>query len=296
MAGKTKEIFAPNEISLVLSELEGLLVGMNLDGKVTKGEIKDLNLWMKSNKKYRHVSIVKEVLKNIETALEDGKIDQEEIQDLIWTCNRLKGSNLFLDTVMSDLSVLKGLLQGILADNKITDDELKSLEKWILARENLTGMYPYDELFSLLVAILDDGKIDKDELILLKTFLTEFSGLERKTNINVSENLSLRDMFNISGICVMDPQIEFSEKVFTYAGLHNRGQKKKIRETVEVKGGKFTDLLDDGVSYLIVSCGENPYWCFSAYGRKVEMAQEMRSKGKDIQIVNEVDFWDVVGD
>jgi len=122
----------------------------------------------------------------------------------------------------------------------------------------------------------------------------------------VSE-LSCKDKKNyqLTGICASNPEIILEKKLFCFAGKISKSKKKKLSETIVKCGGEYSDEVNQSTAYLIIGDGNNPAWVFACYGRKVEIAIEMRKKRQEmlsngektsmeIQIIHEADFWNAV--
>jgi hypothetical protein len=50
------------------------------------------------------------------------------------------------------------------------------------------------------------------------------------------------------------------------------------------------------VDYLIIGADGNPCWAYACYGRKVEMAVQLRKQGSRLQLIHEHDFHDAIAD
>ena len=100
----------------------------------------------------------------------------------------------------------------------------------------------------------------------------------------------------ISGICTVDPNINFTDKVFCFTGLSKRATRSDIEKQIKALGGVFSNNVTKSTDYLIVGDGGNPCWAFACYGRKVETAVGLRKQGHQISLVHEFDFWDFVED
>ena len=107
-----------------------------------------------------------EILPALYLVFEDGKIDLEEAEGILWLCDKFldkKQSDLYFNMVTSSIQRLEGILHGIISDNTITDSELQELWDWLNDNEQMQGLYPYDEVYSLLLAAREDGVISADE-------------------------------------------------------------------------------------------------------------------------------------
>lgn len=279
--------------------LTGILKGIAIDSKINAEELKEVRNWCND---YRPIVIrapFSELIPKIDQILADGIVQSEEQEEILWMCNNLSPEGVFYDQITHDIQLLQGVLHGILADDKITTEEAKQLEKWIDDNDHLKGSYPYDELESILMTALSDGIIDSEEEKLLKSFLEDFIEYSLGKRIKKESQrvrASLSKEFTLPGVCATCPEIVFKGKVFTFTGASERAQRSTITEMIINKGGLFLPNLTQDTEYLVVGAAGNPCWAFSCYGRKVEKAVSLRKEGSPIVIVHEHDFWDAFED
>ncbi|MFR3029134.1 MAG: hypothetical protein ACLTLW_08180, partial [Sutterella wadsworthensis] len=69
--------------------LSGLLRGICVDGVVNQEEQTELWEWIRKNAHYAKYHPWDLVINHLEDYLRDGKIDPEEIEDLVWLADRL---------------------------------------------------------------------------------------------------------------------------------------------------------------------------------------------------------------
>lgn len=289
-----RQFTSKSELDKALHTLEGILKGIGLDQMITNKEIDELSQWCSAHSQYIEVHPFSEVFKILYLALEDGIIDNEEKEDILWLCKNFTTENIFYDYLTADLQRLQGILHGILADNIIKDTEVHQLKDWLSTNEHLKGSYPYDEIVSLLQGILADGVIDNEEKKLLKLYFSEFIDSDNTLYMNNSELEAIRNNINIQGLCSSNPNITIMDKNICFTGKSSRTTRSEIAITVEKNGGAFNKGVIQKTDYLIVGDEGNPCWTFSCYGRKVEKAVNMRKEGHHIQIIHEDDFWNIV--
>lgn len=217
---------------------------------------------------------------------------KEETDGILWFAKNLTTPNLYFDIISADIQRLQELLHGVLADNKIEEEELKQLRCWIDENNHLKGSYPYDEIDSIIATVMSDGKIDSSEQDLLKVFFSEFVSLPINSTIDQNELSQLKKSITLHGICAFCPEIEFDSRLFCFTGISSRASRSAIAKEIEVAGGNYIDNIRQDLNYLVIGNNSNPCWAFSCYGRKVEQAIAYRKKGIQIVIVNENDFWD----
>lgn len=284
-----------SEIDKNLNVLEGIIQGISIDGRINDKERAELTNWVDSLKPYYRIKAIREVSRYLQEALTDEIITNEEKEDLLWLCKKVRSKETdYYDFVTKEIQRLHGLLHGILADNKIGEAELQGLKKWIFEHEDLQGIYPYDEILSLLISILEDGIVTAEEEKLLKAYFSEFIDFSRSTTIDLEEIEALRQEITIAGLCAVDPTIIWENREFCFSGISSRVRRKDFADIVKSTGATFSESLRKSTNYLVVGDSGNPCWAFSAYGRKVERAKAMRKSGHSILIVHEIDFWDAL--
>lgn len=280
-----------------LRTLSGIIQGICFDNVVNEKEVAELKTWVESNSLWLQKKPFDVLLFHINEIIEDGKVDEDEIQDLLWLANKLQTwSGEAGDLVKEALQSLAGIFHGVLADREVTDDEINTLQGWIYDHDFLKGSYPYDEVESLVVAILRDKKITDDERKLLTAFMGEFIDFSKSENLSKERWLELRKKYTVAGICSTDPDIEFEGKLFCFTGESEWCSRSKIKQKIESAGGIFKNSVVKDTDFLVVGGKGNICWAFLKYGRKIEQAIEMRKKGGKIVIVHENDFWDAIED
>jgi hypothetical protein len=275
-----------------VNSLLGLIEGMALDSSINEAEVSFLNLWLAEHADVRDRHPYNELVPVVQDAVKDGVLTQDEHDDIVWLCERLRSAEYF-DKTTADLQRLHAILGGIVSDGQITEDELRGLSAWLQDHDHLRTCWPYDEIDSLIVGVLKDKKIDAEEHALLKAFFSEFTALMDDRTITspvVSEGT------NMVGLCAVCPEIEFNESTFCFTGASSRYTRKELAATVEGLGGTFAPNVTKNVRYLIIGADGNPCWAYACYGRKVEKAVELRKSGVRVLIVHENDFHDAVAD
>ncbi len=275
-----------------VNSLLGLIEGMAIDSSINESEVSFLNLWLAEHADVRDRHPYNEMVPVVQAAVEDGVLTQEEHDDIVWLCERLRSTEYF-DQTTADLQRLHAILGGIVSDGQVTEDELRGLSAWLQDHDHLKTCWPYDEIDSLIVGVLKDQRIDAEEHALLKAFFSEFTALMDDRTITspvVSEGASM------VGLCAVCPEIEFTESTFCFTGASSRYTRKELTETVERLGGNFASNVTKNVRYLIIGADGNPCWAYACYGRKVEKAVELRRSGVRVLIVHENDFHDAVAD
>lgn len=277
-----------------LRSLSGLLRGVCVDGVVNESEQSEIRAWIEENRDCARYHPWDLVIEHLESYLSDGKIDLDEIEDMIWLADKLSEWTDLDDLIKDRIQELHGIFHGILADQTLSDDELKSLRDWVFDHEYLSGSYPYDEIASLLVNAFKDGEISSDEREQIMFFLGEFVDVNNSTSLSKEKLLELKSKYSINGICAVDPEIEFEGKTFCVTGEFKHGSRAEICDLITNAGGSVKSSVSKKTDYLVVGGAGNPCWAYACYGRKVEHAVELRKQGAKIVIVSERDFCDAL--
>ena len=182
---------------------------------------------------------------------------------------------------------------GIAADGVITEEELNGLSKWLEDHNHIRTCWPYDEIDSIVTAVMEDHKIDDKEHKLLLKFFSEFIQFDDIRTI--VRPIILEDQ-TLRGICSVCPEINIEGSLFCFTGASPKYSRKEFSEIVTKLGGKFINSISKKVNYLVIGADGNPCWAYACYGRKVEEAVSLRKQGERIQLVHENDFHDAVAD
>ena len=271
-------------------ELEGLLIGITADHSIEPQEQQRLEAWLGANQLYADFHPFSEIAAHVSAALADGRLDQEECEDLLYVLSKYTTVNPHFDQLRGGLQVLMGVFAGAAADGQITRDEVRQLQSWVEQWAHLKGLWPYDECESLVLALISGKQVQQaaERLIALAAQFPIGGHMDGTSG----ESLPLL----IGGVCAVDPQIVFNAMQFVFTGASVRASRDAMERRVERLGGVPAKTVTREVDYLVVCEAGSPYWAYSCYGRKVEKAYNLRRQGHHVQIVHEVDFWSAVHD
>lgn len=275
-----------------LHVLEGFLIGIQMDHIINLCEHRELRDWIHAHERLAEKDIsFRELLVTLKAAIADGVLTPEEVADLTALCDRAKSSSPYYDGVTHAIQELHGLLHGVVADLEINEAELRGLQDWLGKYEGIRGVWPVAEVEGVVTHVLKDGRIDEAEHRLMLHYFSEFAqtpSLGRKLPQLLSTDLT------IAGVCSVDPEIEFEEKVFCFTGISSKGPRQVFADEVGRRKGFFIDTIRNDLDYLVIGDDGNPCWAFSCYGRKVERVVGMRREGHKALLVHEQDFWDAI--
>lgn len=275
-----------------VNSLLGILEGIAIDGTINSSELGFLRVWLNEHQEVQELHPFNEFVPVVEAAVADGVLTQDEMEDIVWLCERLRSAEYY-DKITADLQRLHAILGGIIADGHVSEDELSGLSAWLQDHEHLKTCWPYDEIDSLITVVLADGWIDEQEQKILKDFFSEFIAVLDDRTIS---NPSISEDNMTVGLCAVCPEIEFQGSKFCFTGASSRYTRSQLADTVSRLGGEVVRSLSAKVKYLVIGADGNPCWAYACYGRKVEKAVELRKAGARLLIVHENDFHDAVAD
>ncbi len=281
-----------SRLEKAVNSLLGIVEGIAVDASINSREIAFLETWLADHREVERTHPFNELVPVVNNAIADGVMSDEEKQDILWLCEKLRSAE-FIDGVTADIQRLHAVLGGIAADGVISESELRGLSDWLTDHEHLKTLWPYDEVDSLVTAVLKDKKVDEDEHRTLLEFFREFTAVLDDRTIR---NPSLAEGPKLVGLCAVCPEISFSGTTFCFTGASFKYTRAEFYEVIEQRGGAVLASVSPKLNYLIIGAEGNPCWMYACYGRKVEKAVELRKKGARLLIVHENDFHDAVAD
>lgn len=275
-----------------INSLLGIVEGISVDSKVNESELGFLHLWLDEHRELADRHPFNELVPVIYRAVKDGVLTEEERQDILWLCERLRSQEYF-DTITADLQRLHALVGAIAADGTVTEAELRGLSEWLSEHDHLRTCWPYDEIDSIVTKVMSDGRIDNDEHRVIQGFFSEFIALF--DNRTIVSPLIAKDT-SLVGLCAVCPEISFPDSTFCFTGASAKFNRVEFASLVRRLGGQVVNAVSGKVNFLIIGADGNPCWAYACYGRKVEKAVELRKQGARLVIVHENDFHDAVAD
>jgi NAD-dependent DNA ligase len=273
-----------------LNSLIGLIEGISIDGVINEKEVAYVEAWLNENRQLQYSHPFSELMPVVDAAIADGILTDDERQNILWLCERLRSVNFF-DEVTADMQRLHGLMGGIAADGEITETELRGLADWLYEHEHLKTCWPYEEVESVITTVLRDKTILASSHELLLNFFSEFTAVSESRAGEPSHSA-----LSTPAVCSVCPEVTFEGKVFGFTGSSTKYSREEFREIVEGLGGIVANSVSKKLDYLIIGADGNPCWAYACYGRKVEMAVALRKAGARILLVHENDFHDALAD
>jgi hypothetical protein len=287
-----KRFLTKARIDKAINGLLGLVEGMAIDRVFTPPEKSFLETWLHDWGGFRERHPFSEVIPVVQAALADGVLTEEERSDITWLCERMVSQSYF-EAVTSNIQRLHGILGGIAADGVVTEVELTGLAEWLTDHEHLRRVWPFDEVESLVTAVMRDRRIDPAEHAQLLAYFREFTAiLDDRTITQPPVQIEQK----LVGLCAMTPEISFPGSRFCFTGASTRMKRSQFHQLILDLGGEPVEAVTQKLDYLVIGADGNPCWAYACYGRKVEKAVELRKAGARLLLVHEHDFHDAVQD
>lgn len=178
---------------------------------------------------------------------------------------------------------LLGICQGMLADNKLNEDEVLFLALWLRDNTEIASVWPGSVIAGRVESILSDGVITSDELVDFKDVLTSLVG-GRLEQTGATGGLSTALPVDLNAA------IEFGDRFFCFTGKFLYGPRSSCEAQVEKRGGYSLSAISGRLNYLVIGTLISPDWKYSTHGKKIEGAVDLRKKGGDLMIISE-DQW-----
>lgn len=267
------------------ANLISIIDGLLSDGHLDQKEILYLDTWLLDSEEISDNHCVKAIRRRIADILADGVIAPSEIKSLKADLLKIQKELidlpwLNLDSIESDRHLLEGLCKGMLANNQLTDAEIKYLRWFLSVNGALKNNYPGKELYTLIEDILADGLITEDERELLRQALISFTGCDLASGI--VDGLSTQ--LPIDNIDALD----FTGATVCLTGEFIYGKRSLCEAELRLQGANVISNITQKLDYLIIGTLSSRDWQYKAHGRKIEKAVSYRDeKGIPLKIISE---------
>jgi len=256
-------------VAKALESMYGVLTGIISDKTLTNEEILFLDVWLKEQSYLRDDPDVIDLVYAIEDILADGKIshaERHELMDLIKNILAYRDDFVFFpEETKSQINIGLGVINGITADDALTDGEIKFLQQWIKDSHDLQSQWPFSNVFKVVKKALQDGVITKAERTEILNTLEDIVGgniREDGSAIGKTTKLPFNDV----------EYIEFEGRHFCFTGKLLFGSRKQCEMEAKIRGGIIHKNVTRNLDYLVTGPIASRDWIYTSYGRKIEKA------------------------
>ena len=144
-----------------INELIGIIKGIDFDGVINDKEVQRLQSLVDKNRNLAYDKQQMELIKMVDSVLEDHIIDDSEKRMLITVCVEfLKDAG----DSSSRIYELNGIIEGVVCDGEVNEAEVLRLKDWMDAYgESIRVHKPNADLCKLIDDILEDGVVTEEE-------------------------------------------------------------------------------------------------------------------------------------
>jgi NAD-dependent DNA ligase len=176
---------------------------------------------------------------------------------------------------------LLGISAGLIADDKLNDEEIRYLDNWLSNNKALTLTWPGEVIYARIKEILTDNKITEDEREHLKQTLSDLiGGTLQETGAAFGASTSLPIDEDVESIGIKD-------NIFCLIGTFLYGTRNKCELAVAQRGGKAIPRVRKDLNYLVIGTMSTKAWAHTSHGRKIEKAIEYKKDNCPIYIIEE---------
>jgi len=180
------------------------------------------------------------------------------------------------------LGELLGIARGLLADQELSDAEIKFLDDWLDQRFEITSSFPGNVIHSRIKQVLEDDIITEEERSHLVATLTML--IEDRLE-DLAEQVDLTELwFDEVGL------IDFQQARFCLTGNFVYGPMKVCETAIEKRGGIVSPTVGKESNFLVVGALGLDEWRDGGLGTEIEAAMKLRALGKPVKIIPE-DSW-----
>jgi hypothetical protein len=180
------------------------------------------------------------------------------------------------------LGELLGIARGLLADQELSNDEIRYLNEWLDERYWIASEFPGNVIHERIREVLEDGVITEEE----RSHLVDTLNMLIEDRLeDLAEQVDLTELwFDEVGL------IRFDKARFCLTGNFVYGPKSVCQTAIERRGGKVMPSVSDEAQFLVVGALGVDEWRDGGLGAEIEAAMRLRARGEPVKIIPE-DCW-----
>ena len=191
-----------------------------------------------------------------------------------------RATGAYKNALSQSVGALVGIAQGLLADKKLTDDEINFLKTWLESNSTITTAFPGNIITERVRAVLADGIITEEERThLLKTLEAIVGGTIEQMNAATTRVIQLG--FDDAAV------VAFPGALFCLTGEFVFGPKAACEALISARGGLVSKTVSKKVRYVVAGGLGSAEWKHGSFGAKIERAMELQRGGTNICLLRE---------
>lgn len=182
--------------------------------------------------------------------------------------------------VEQGLAEMVGLVRGVIADGRVSEDEAQRLSEWTRDNPEVATRYPANLLTRRLERIFMDGRVDASERRRLSSMLSQLAdnpgGLA--AGFALATDLPLT---------MPPPEVTFEGRTFVFGGDMAYGPTHACEREVTELGGLCEHAVSRRTCYVVIGAIAAADWSQAAFGSFIDEVVQYRSRGVPIAVISE---------
>lgn len=242
--------------------IAGIIKGIIADKSINKEEYAYISEWIVTYAKYFKTCSIADVLLGIREKIIVGTQSDKTLSFLQKEVLKLQSLNYGVVTSWDlEKNIVAGIVDGLLADNKLNHIEIDYLDGWIRGLGAKSTEWPICELKKAISKYKRSRGNSEDRFPLYK-YLISFTGKQEELPATALRSISIFPDPDEATFC-------FKKKRFYLSGRFELGTKAEICEMIKSRGGHADEKWCHG-DYLLVGSFGHPEWAHHNFGRKIE--------------------------
>ena len=190
--------------------------------------------------------------------------------------------------VEQGLAEMVGLVRGVIADGRVSQDEAQRLTEWTRDHPEVATRYPANLLARRLERIFLDGRVDGHERKRLAAMLAQLA--ENPTGFGGGYPLAT-DL----PLTRPPPEITFEGQTFVFGGEMAYGPLHACEREVMERGGVAERTVNRRTDYVVIGQLAATDWCQAPFGALLDRVVQYRGRGVPIAVVSPEPWADALG-
>ena len=190
--------------------------------------------------------------------------------------------------VEQGLAEMVGLVRGIIADGRVSEDEAHRLSEWARENPEVATRYPANLLSRRLERIFQDGRVDGQERKRLASMLTQLA--DNPTGFGGGYPLAT-DL----PITQPQPDIVFEGQTFVFGGEMAYGPLHACEREVLDRGGLAERTVNRRTDFVVIGALGAHDWAQESFGGLLDHVVQYRARGVPIAVITEEHWTNSLG-
>ena len=190
--------------------------------------------------------------------------------------------------VEQGLAEMVGLVRGIIADGRVSEDEAHRLSEWARENPEVATRYPANLLSRRLERIFQDGRVDGQERKRLASMLTQLA--DNPTGFGGGYPLAT-DL----PITQPPPDVLFEGQTFVFGGEMAYGPLHACEREVLDRGGMAERTVNRRTDFVVIGALGAHDWAQESFGGLLDHVVQYRARGVPIAVITEEHWTNSLG-